>query len=285
MTTIAVSGATGRFGRIALAQLRLLAPDATIVALAHRRDHAAGLAELGAEVRFADYVDEQAVHSALRGVDRLLLVSGTESAHRVFQHGNVITAAHAVGLSRIVYTSLAHADTSTLPMAADHVLTERLLAQSGIPHVVARNNWYSDNFLPLLLSARSTGEIVSATGAGRIASASRADYAEAAARLLVSENVPTAILELSGDTAWDYLDLVDAIAGTLHSDVTLREVTGAELRTELRDQGLSPADAQQRVAVDEAIAAGSLGTASPVLADVLGRPATSLRSTLADALA
>lgn len=281
MTTIAVTGATGHFGRIALAQLRLLAPDATLIALAHRPERAAGLAELGAEVRFADYVDEQSVHSALRGVDRLLLVSGSDIRNRVFQHGNVITAARATGVSRIVYTSIAHANTSMLPMAHDHVMTERLLAQSGLPHVVARNNWYSDNYLPLLDSARTTGEIVAATGGGRVASASRADYAEAAARLLISDSVPTSILELSGESSWDYLDLADAIAGTLHRDVSLREVTAEEQRAELREQGLPEAAIDQIVAIDVAIAAGALDHPSAVLEDILGRPATTLRSTLA----
>lgn len=46
---------------------------------------------------------------ALAGVERLLLVSSSESGQRVAQHSNVITAARTAGVSRIACTSLLNA--------------------------------------------------------------------------------------------------------------------------------------------------------------------------------
>jgi hypothetical protein len=47
--------------------------------------------------------------AALAGVDRLLLVSSSEVGHLAAQHTNVIAAARAAGISRILYTSMLNA--------------------------------------------------------------------------------------------------------------------------------------------------------------------------------
>jgi uncharacterized protein YbjT (DUF2867 family) len=71
--------------------------------------------------RAADYGSPAALEAALKGVDTLLLISSSEVGQRAVQHQNVINAAKAAGVGRIVYTSLLHADTSPLSLAAKHV--------------------------------------------------------------------------------------------------------------------------------------------------------------------
>ena len=81
---------------------------------------------------------------ALAGVDALLSISSSEIGQRVAQHHNVIEAAKAAGVRRIVYTSFFHADVSPISLAVEHRETEAELKASGIPHTILRNGWYTE---------------------------------------------------------------------------------------------------------------------------------------------
>ena len=54
----------------------------------------------------------------------------------------MIDAAKKNGVKWIVYTSLLHADTTSLSIAVEHIETEAALQQSGIPFTILRNGWY-----------------------------------------------------------------------------------------------------------------------------------------------
>src|SRR5205823_1802943 len=84
----------------------------------------------GLQVREADYSEPQTMRAALAGVTRLLLVSSSEAGQRVVHHTNVIDAANAVRVSRILYTSMLNTDVATNPFSADHRATELALRES-----------------------------------------------------------------------------------------------------------------------------------------------------------
>jgi NAD(P)H dehydrogenase (quinone) len=88
--TIAVTGASGHLGRLAVLRLLETQPAENIIALVRDASMAADLAGRGVQVRVASYDDMPALQKALAGVDRLLLVSGSETGRRVQQHKNVI---------------------------------------------------------------------------------------------------------------------------------------------------------------------------------------------------
>lgn len=111
-------------------------------------------------VRQADYSDEAALTAALQGVDKLLLISSSEVGQRAVQHRNVINAAKAAGVKFIAYTSLLHADTSPLGLAAEHIETEQMLADSGIAYALLRNGWYTENYLASVPPALEHGVFI-----------------------------------------------------------------------------------------------------------------------------
>ncbi|RLV51657.1 NAD(P)-dependent oxidoreductase, partial [Aeromicrobium phragmitis] len=119
----------------------------------------------------------------------------------------------------------------------DHVETERLLAASGLPHVIVRNGWYSENYLGELENARQHGAVITSAGDGTVASAARADYAAAAAAILVDPDAKP-VYELSGDTAWTFDDPAKALAAATGADVEVRRVSADEHRDVLREAGL-----------------------------------------------
>src|SRR3978361_264725 len=155
---IAVTGATGHLGRLVITGLLDAGvPAAEVVAVVRTPDKAADLAARGVQVRQADYTDQAALDAALQGVDRLLLVSGSEGGRRAAPHGNVLQAAKANGVGLVVYPSAPKADDPPLPLAPEHIATERLIADFGIPAVVLRNNWYFENYDPQLTPAAAPG--------------------------------------------------------------------------------------------------------------------------------
>ena len=107
--TIAVTGATGRLGRLVIDRLKARVPGSVLVALVRSPARAT---DLGVEAREADYDRPDTLERAFTGVDVMLLVSGNETGRRVAQHRHVIDAAKRARVKRIVYTSALHADSS-----------------------------------------------------------------------------------------------------------------------------------------------------------------------------
>ncbi|MFC8923546.1 NAD(P)H-binding protein [Cellulosimicrobium sp. NPDC057127] len=279
--TIAVTGASGHLGRLVVESLlaRDVAPG-DVVAAVRTTSAVADLAGRGVVVREADYDRPETLRDALAGVGVLVLVSGSEVGRRVEQHGNVVEAARAAGVARVVYTSAPRATTSALVLAPEHKATEELLAASGLSTTVLRNNWYTENYVADVERARETGEIVASVGDGRVASASRADFAEAAAVVAVDAlrdgSHDGAVHELGGDVAWSYDDLAAAAAEVLGRPVAYRRVTPEQHRELLVGAGLDEGTAGFVVALDGNIRDGLLSEASGDLARLLGRPTTPL---------
>ncbi|MGY1841916.1 NmrA family NAD(P)-binding protein [Modestobacter sp. SYSU DS0875] len=274
---ITVTGASGHLGRlVVLGLLDAGVPATEVVAVVRTPAKAADLTDRGVQVRQADYADPAALEVALQGTDRLLLVSGSEVGQRVAQHGNVLQAAKAAGAQLVVYTSATRADDTPLPLAPEHIATERLIAEAGIPAVVLRNNWYLENYDQQIQQAASTGELTGSSGSGRIAAATRADYAAGAVAVLTADQPETGALELGGDEAFSLADLAAVVAAQTGRDVVYRDLSPEEHLRTLTEAGLPEATAGFVVALDQAIAQGALDTGSTDLHRLIGRAPTTL---------
>lgn len=279
--TIVVTGATGHLGRLVVESLlQRGVPAADIRALGRSAERLAPLADLGVQTATIDFENPDTLAPAFSGADALLLVSGSEVGQRVQQHANAIDAAVAAGVGRIVYTSAPHADDTDLVLAPEHTATEKLLAESGLPVTILRNNWYSENYVGQLDTAEATGEIVSSAGDGRVASASRADYADAAAVVLSTPGHEGAVYELSGDVAWSFAELADAVSEIIGRPVVYRAVSPEEHTSVLTGAGLDDGTAGFVVALDGNIRDGALADATTTLSDLIGRPTTPVADTL-----
>jgi len=140
---IAITGASGELGRLVIKCLLERISADQITGLIRDQSKAQGLVDLGVALRHADYNEPGTFAEALKGVDTLLLISSNETGVRTTQHRPVIDAAKASGIKLIAYTSVLHADVSSLGLAADHRDTEEALRESGIPYVLLRNGWFS----------------------------------------------------------------------------------------------------------------------------------------------
>lgn len=273
--TILVTAAGGQLGHLVIDALleRGVAP-ADIVAGARTTSKVADLVDRGIRVVPLDYNAPETVTAALEGVDAVLLISGSEPGRRYEGHVNVIDAAKAAGTAKVVYTSLAHADSVDFVLAPEHKATEEYLAASGVPAVVLRNNWYTENYMPDVLRAAETGVVAASVGDATVAAASRADYAEAAAVVLTEDGHLGRTYELSGDTAVSYADLAAAAAEVLGREVAYVPVSREQLEGALAEAGLDAGTVGFVAEMEAGIARGVLADADPTLARLLGRPTT-----------
>ena len=273
---IAITGATGQLGQHVIDTLLKTVPASQIAAIVRNPAKADALPRLGVTVRQADYSDEAAFTAALQGIDRLLLISSSEVGQRAAQHRNVINAAIAANVKFIAYTSLLHADRSPLGLHVEHVETEKMLADSGIPYALLRNGWYTENYLASAPAALEHGVFIGAAGEGKIASATRADYAAAAARVISEEGHAGKVDELAGDEGWTLSQLAAELAKQSGKKVVYQNLSEADFAAALKGVGLPAGLADMLADSDAGAAKGGLFDDSHTLSALIGRPTTSL---------
>ena len=279
---IVVTGATGQLGRLVIHSLLRRVPADGIVAAVRHPDKAADLAALGVQVRQADYDRPATLAAALAGAERLLLISSSEIGKRVSQHQAVIDAARAQGVGLLAYTSLLHADTSRLGLATEHRQTEAAIAASGLPAVVLRNGWYTENYTGGIPAALAHGVLLGSAGQGRIASAARADYADAAAAVLLADASPAGrVYELAGDQAYTLAGLAAEISRQSGKTVVYRDLPQAQYKAALEQAGLPGPVAEVISDSDAGAAQDALFDDSRQLSALIGRPTTPMAQTVA----
>ena len=278
----AVTGASGHLGRLAVHELLARGvPSSDIVAIVRTPGRVTDLVQRGVDVRAADYTRPDTLRAALVGVNRLLLVSSSAAGQRLAQHTNVIAAAKSARVSRIVYTSILNADHTSNPLAVEHQDTERALRDAGVPFIVLRNGWYTENYVDRLAQYVEAGEIVGAAGHGQISAASRQDYAVAAVAALLQNVDGNRAYELGGP-AFDLFELAETITTITGTAVTYHDLSVDEYIDTLKRSGLDQNTAEFVAALDASISRGDLETNSQDLEHLLGRPVTSLATVIGE---
>jgi len=279
---IIVTGATGQLGSQIVRRLLDRVPADQVGVSVRGPDRAADLATRGVRVRHGDFTQPASLMEAFEGATQVLVVSAaTTGASAVDQHAAVFKAALAAGTKRLVYTShqAARAD-SLFPPMPDHAATEQYLAGTGAPFTALRNGFYA-SFVPRLLGqALQTGQLI-APADGPVSWTTHADLAEAAAIILADEGRfegPTPPL-----TAPEAFDL-QAVAGIL-SELTGRPMSRVvadddEFVADMVSHGAPQGQADMLLGMFRASRRGEFATTNPTLENLIGRPATSLRSVL-----
>ncbi|MBB3059203.1 SDR family oxidoreductase [Microbulbifer rhizosphaerae] len=282
---IVVTGASGQLGRLVIAELLKSVPAAELVAAVRNPDSVADLAAQGVEVRKADYNEPATLKAAFEGANKVLLISSSEVGQRAPQHANVIEAAKKAEVGLLVYTSILHADTTPLPLGLEHRQTEAKLAGSGLPHAILRNGWYSENYTAGVPVALQFGAVMGCAGDGRISSASRADYAAAAAAVLLAEEQAGKVYELAGDDFYTLGEFAAEIAAQSGKAISYQDLPEAEYQQALVGAGLPEPIATLLAESDTGASKGGLFDDSKQLSALIGRPTTPMVESIQLALA
>lgn len=281
---IVITGATGQLGNLVIASLLKKVPATSLVATVRNVEKAKDIAALGVQVRQADYNQPASWNTALEGAEKVLLISSSEIGQRTQQHGAVINAAKHAGVKLLAYTSVLHADTSILGLAGEHRATEATLHASGLPFVLLRNGWYTENYTMGIPAALSLGALYGCAGDGRISSAARADYAEAAAVVLTSDHQAGKVYELAGDTSYSLSEFAEEISQQSGKAIPYVNLPETEYKKALIGAGLPESLAELVANSDTGASKGALFNDGQQLSKLIGRPTSpweaAVRSTL-----
>lgn len=282
---IIVTGASGQLGQLVIAELLKKTAPQNIVAAIRDPSKAKNLAELGVNIRVADYSKPETLDITFADAKKILLISSSEIGKRESQHKAVIEAAKKVkGLELFAYTSILKSDVATMKLAGEHVATEKLIKEANLPSVILRNGWYSENYLDTVKGAILNGAIYGSALDGKISSASRADYALAAAVVLTSEKQTGKIYELAGDNSFTLTELAKIVSEISGKNIIYKNLSESEYQKLLVQVGLPEAYASLFANSDIGISKGDLFSEKRDLSNLIKRETTTIESTIRENL-
>ena len=269
--TIAVTGATGRLGGRVAARLAAMGVPQTLVV----RDPARAPRLPRATVLPGAFGDPDAVRRALRGIDRVLMVSASETPDRVDQHRSFVDAAAEAGVGHLTYISFYGArPDATFTLARDHAATEAHIRASGMAWTFLRDNLYADFFTAMV---GDDGVIRGPAGDGRVAAVAQDDVADAAtAVLMAASDHAGATYEVTGPDALTMVEVAAILTRHLGRAVSYRPETIDEAYASRASSGAPEWQLDAWVSTYTAIAVGELAAVTDAVPRLTGHPATSL---------
>jgi len=196
---IAVTSVSGQLGAsIAKALIKEIGKE-NVIGIARTPEKAK---YLGVEVRNGDYNSREDFDAALKGVDKLLLVSGMDQPQkRIQQHRNVIEAAKLNGVQKIVYTSIVGDEENTAfsPVVQSNRQTEEDVRNSGLQWIIGRNGIYIEPDLEYMDTYVKEGSITNCAADGKCTYTSREELGFAYTQLLLNDELNGQTLNLVGE--------------------------------------------------------------------------------------
>lgn len=278
---IAITGASGKLGELILEELlnENIAAN-KIVAIARSPQKLDNFKKKGITVRYGNYDEPESLDLALKGVSKLLLISSSEIGKRIPQHKVVIDSAKKNNIELIAYTSILKADKSPLFLAQEHLETENMIKESGLPYVFLRNGWYTENYTDNVSAALEMGTLFGCAKDGRFSTAPRKDYASAAAKIISGSSHEGKVYELAGDESFTLSEFALILSKFFNKSIDFKNLDEKSYAQALVEAGL-PQEFAKVLANSEAKAAdGWLFDEGKKLSTLLGRQTTSIQEML-----
>ena len=278
---ILVTGATGNFGKKTIELLLEKGIAATNISALVRDDvKATDLKDKGITIKTGDYDNYESLLAAFQGIDKLLLVSGTDLENRSKQQLNVVKAAKESGVKHIIYTSFERInETETSPiafLAKSHIDTDNAIKASGMNYTILRNNLYLD-VLPMFLGEQVLESgIYFPAGEGQAAYVSRNDLAEVAANVLTSEGHENKEYKMNNIENYSMKKIAETLSEITNKTVSYFSPTSEEYKETLKNAGVPNEYIDMFIGFAEAIKQGEFTIETTDLEKLLGRKPTSL---------
>ena len=291
MTRIAITGAAGRYGRLATEKLIGQGRARDLILITRTPARLADCAQAGCEVRYGDFDRPESLRAALRGADKLMLISGTRVGARVRQHRAAIDAAEAADVRHIIYTSFVNVEPANPAIVAiDHRETENLIRASGLAFTFLRDAHYAD---AMILNAGpgfiASGVWLTSTQGGREAMVWREDCVNCAVAVLTENGHENKTYPVTGPNRESFAEVAAMLAELTGRPIRLVETDDAGMyahfdalgipREPVDDQTVSgiPWNSDDMVSFERAIREGFLDVCTDDVQRVTGRLARSVR--------
>src|SRR5258707_6678421 len=277
---ILVTGATGLNGR-ALVH-RLLAKGVSVRALVRNTAKADGLrppyrqaGEGSVEIMEGDMARPETLIPALRGVERAMLISSSDPMMLDVQ-SNFIAAAREAGVKHVVKLSgiMPELD-SPFRFARMHGEIERRLEASGMAFTHLRAGEFMPAYFRQVPAIVAKGALFLPMENAKIASIDVGDIAEVAAAVLTGSGHEGKIYPLTGPEALTMAEVAEKLSAATGKTIRYVNVAPEDAKRAQLAAGVPPylADALAELFAERR--KGKESIVSPVIATIIGRPATS----------
>jgi NAD(P)H dehydrogenase (quinone) len=287
---ILVTGATGHYGKATIESLlaKGIKPE-EVVALVRDEAKADDLKTKGIGIRIGDYDNYESLTAAFSGIDKLLLVSGSDIMHRGRHHDNAIRAAKEAGIKHIIYTSFERkneGDSSPIAfISSTHLSAEKALKESGMIYTILRNNLYAD-MLPIFLGDKVfENGVFFPAGDTSAAFTLRGDMAEATANILLGDGHENQEYYFSNPEELSFNDVAGILSELSGRTVGYQSPDSATYVSTLVGAGMPQDYAGVFSSFGEAIRQGEFSGVRSDLEKLLGRKPTPVREYLASVYA
>ncbi len=297
MSKLVITGASGNYGRGLTDRLIAAGRAADLILITRSPDKLADRAAQGCTVRYGDFDKPETLAEAVRGGEKMLLISGTRVGARVVQHKAAIDAAAAGGVQHIAYTSFIGIDDPANPAEVrhDHIETEALIRASGMAWTMLRDAHYADAMILMAgLGVMQSGQWVSNAGEGLEAMVWRDDCIACAAAVLLGEGHEGKVYNITGPQLQTFRDVASMMAEITGRPVAYVSTTDEEQyamfdamgipRRPVDDQSVAgiPWNSDDMVSFGRAIREGFLEVCSGDVEQLTGHPARSVRQMIED---
>jgi uncharacterized protein YbjT (DUF2867 family) len=234
---IVVTGATGKTGSEIV---RLLTGRGSRVrALARDPEKAKALKGAGLEIAIGDFEKPGTLDPALKGADRLFLVS-SPAANVGELHGNVIESAKRAGVKHVVRLSVYGASPqSTTTLQRTHGEVDERLSRSGLSFTILRPHSFFQNLLMSAKPISAQGKFFATMKDGAIGMIDNRDVAAAAVAVLTSDTHSGRIYDLTGPEALTYKACAEKLSAATGRSIEYVDVPPEAARAAMLAAGLS----------------------------------------------
>jgi uncharacterized protein YbjT (DUF2867 family) len=272
---ILVVGATGTTGGAVVREL--LAAGAPVRGLTRSEQGAEELRALGADAAVGDLGDPASLIGALRGVERMYLVSPFDPRGPEWER-NAISAAEQAGVYHCVKLGvIGQSPSSPLRIGRGHAESTEALQGSSLRWTVLMPS----GFMQTILAAAPTiaeGRYFSSLEDGRVAHVDARDVGAVAARALTEEGHENCSYVLTGPEALSNDEIAAVLGEVLGRPVEHVRLSDEEVLGALRQAGVPEWNLEGLLELwRDGYRAGLASTVSPDLEAVLGRPGRSFR--------
>jgi uncharacterized protein YbjT (DUF2867 family) len=282
-TMILVTGAGGNVGRPLVEELTA---GRTPVREAYRSaDKAARAKAAGRDAVMVDYARPETLRPALDGADSVFLL-GSGAEGQTEGETNVMRAAKAVGVRRIVKLSVIGAAEEEFGFARTHRPVERAIEESGLAWTFLRPASYMQNFTNFMApTIRSQRTIYTMIPDSRFNHVDTRDVAHVAALVLTSGGHDSQAYTLTGPRSFSYREAAGTIGGITGTPVQIVALAEADSRAAMKTHGVPDYYANHLIDLDRWYESGKADVVTPSIRDITGREPTSFERFVEDFVA
>ncbi len=223
-----------------------------------------------------DLASPQSLATAMKGVGKLYLVSGTHGGIDPELEGNAIVAAKAQGVKHVVKLSVVGAEAPFDTFGKLHAGSEARLRESGLAWTMIRPHYFMTNILRSADTIRSQGAFYQPTGEGRYAAVDPLDIAAVAVKALTEPGHENRAYTLSGPEALSAAQYAAKLSGAIGKPVRFVDVPPEAARAGLLKSGGMPSvHVEALMDLLAVMKAGKLDVVADGVSEVTGRAATS----------